>query len=84
MKNNYIEVTFLFESEDAFKKFVKKNCGDEYTYRKGKYIVDMTNETKQAMSDMAERNAAPVEEPKVETPTTDELPSPEPQQESMF
>lgn len=49
--NNPIEVTFLFKNEDAFRTFVKKNCNDEYTYRKGKYIVDMTEEVKSMTAD---------------------------------
>ena len=76
--NNKIEVTFVFNDEESFRKFVKKNCNDEYMYKKGRYIVDMTTEVK---SEVAE-----VSEPIVETTTTtsDDLPPPETSSGSMF
>lgn len=76
MNGNYIEVTFLFKDEDAFRKFVNKNCNDEYTYRKGKYIVDMTEEVKSSLQD----TTPPTE---TSSTTSDDLPPPSPA-ESMF
>ena len=85
MNNNPIEVTFLFKNEDAFRKFVKKNCNDEYTYRKGKYIVDMTEEVKASAAEAASKAETTEVVPSVEdsSVTSDDLPPATPT-ESMF
>lgn len=85
MNNNSIEVTFLFKNEDAFRKFVKKNCNDEYIYRKGKYIVDMTAEVKASAAEAAAKEETAEVVPSVESSSvmTDDLPPAAPT-ESMF